>query len=52
MNIQELSEYDLDQLNVKQNDNQVLVSLKNELETELIMNFLLLNKITRQSMLL
>mgnify|MGYP006229475635 FL=1 len=35
MNIQELSEYDLEQLKAKQNDNQVLVSLKNELDTRI-----------------
>ena len=40
MNIQELSKYDLEQLNAKQNDNQVLVSLKNELDTRIKHKFL------------
>ena len=44
MNIQELSKYDLEQLNAKQNDNQVLVSLKNELETRIKHKFFVIEQ--------
>ena len=44
MNIQELSKYDLDQLNAKQNDNQVLVSLKNELSTRIKHKFFVIEQ--------
>ena len=44
MNIQELSEYDLKQLNVKQIDNQVLVSLKNELNTRINHEFFVIEQ--------
>jgi two-component system osmolarity sensor histidine kinase EnvZ len=44
MNIQELSEYDLEQLKAKQNDNQVLVSLKNELSTRIKHKFFVIEQ--------
>ena len=44
MNIQELSEYDLEQLKAKQNDNQVLVSLKNELDTRIDHEFFVIEQ--------
>jgi len=44
MNIQELSEYDLEKLKAKQNDNQVLVSLKNELSTRIKHKFFVIEQ--------
>ena len=44
MNIQELIEYDLEQLKAKQNDNQVLVSLKNELSTRIKHKFFVIEQ--------
>ena len=44
MNIQELSKYDFEQLNAKQNNNQVLVSLKNELNTRINHEFFIIEQ--------
>ena len=44
MNIQELSEYDVEQLKDKQNDNQVLVSLNNELSTRIKHKFFVIEQ--------